>query len=451
MPVKNVSFKVLIFDLLLNMTLPSLHASALQKMFESFGGAANVTTPGGFQDQAAGYYTGGGVVMRQRQKVVQPLNISLPHGNMGCGGLDLYMGAASFIKSQELVNLLRSMASGVPTYAFQLALKTMAPQLENLMAQIRKYVQDMNNVMLDSCHLSQNLVGGLWPQGTAASEMICQDSLRQSGGEDWFGARQHCQNKEKVATTVARARDHSPDLLQGEYNLTWHVLQKIPGYKDDKDFAEFILTTVGTLISKKDPGRPHFKITLLEGKADQKDYLSAYLKGGQTVRYTCDEDQRCLNPTLTPLTLQDDSGTPQTMKAKAAHQIKTLWQKYRDNTPITDLEKAFLNDAASLPLYRYIQISAAVGSPFIMDDTSEYIAVCLLMSQFDKISAEIITVLDNLQSIQLERETIERFKANIQALRGRLQALSSHADGAALWRLNQTIQAHEQALAARNP
>jgi len=51
-----------IFVALLLVSSPHLpvQASVLQKMFESLGGDVNLTTPGGFQDQAAGYYTGGG-------------------------------------------------------------------------------------------------------------------------------------------------------------------------------------------------------------------------------------------------------------------------------------------------------------------------------------------------------------------------------------------------------
>ncbi|CAK9254205.1 unnamed protein product [Sphagnum jensenii] len=413
-------------------------------MFESLGGEANVTTPGGFQDQAAGYYTGGGVVMRQKNKSVSPLNISLPHMGMGCGGIDMFFGSISAVSGEEMVQLLRSMASNVPTYAFQLAMKTMAPQLENLMAQIRKTVQDMNNLMLDSCQMSQNIVGGLLPTGTAASEIICQDSLRGSG-EDWFGARKHCQKDGASDSKTAQARKKSPDLLQGEYNLTWHVLQKIPGYRDDKDFAYFIMTTVGTLISRKEKdGR--FKIHTIEGKGDQTDYLTAYLKGGKTARYSCDENDQCLNPKLGDITIKDTD----TMKAKTSKMIHTLWGKYKDNKAITSTELAFLNDAANLPIYRYIQVSVAAGSPFIMDDTSEYIAVSVLLTQFDKISSEIMEVLDNLQSVQLESQTIEGFKQNIQTLRSRLQELTSRADSSVIWRLNQVIQAHEQALAARN-
>ena len=485
--------------LFLMLSLPhTVQASALQKMFESLGGEANISRPGGFQDQAAGYYTGGGIVMRQKSKSVSPFNVSLPHLGMGCGGIDMYFGSISAIQGEEMVQLLRSMASGIPTYAFQLALKTMAPQLENLLAQIRKYVQDINNMMLDSCQMSQNIVGGLWPTGTAAGEIICQDSMR-GYGEDWFGARKHCQQEGVVDNRTAKVRKKSPDLLQGEYNLTWHVLQKMPQYKDDKDFCSFIMTTVGTLISRREQdGR--FKVHTLEGKGDQKDYLAAYLKGGKIARYTCDENERCLNPKLGFVVISDDGNSKmldlqtrinrdswkdvytwgeqngfskesivnmqnrgemdafrsqkisgeQSMKAKTSKMIKTLWDKYIENTKITEPELAFLNDTANLPVYRYIQVSVATGSPFIMEDTSEYIAVSVLLSQFDKISTEIIEALDNLQSVQLESRTIEGFKQNIQTMRGHLQGWMSRVDGAAIGRLTRMIQGHEQALAARH-
>ena len=428
-----------------------LQASALQKMFESLGGDVNLTTPGGFQDQAAGYYTGGGMVMRQKNKVISPFNISLPHLGMGCGGMDMFFGSISAIKGEEMVQLLRSMAAGVPTYAFQLALKTMAPQLENLMAQIRKYVQDINNMMLDSCQMYQNIVRGFWPTGTAASEMICQDAMRDSG-KDWFEARKHCQKEGAVASETAEVRKKSPDLLQGEYNLTWHVLQKMPQYKDDKDFCSFIMTTIGTLISRKDDKDKYgrVKIHTIEGKGDQRDYLTAYLKGGKTARYSCDENDRCLNPKLGEIDIRDDGKDPQSMKAKTSRRIHELWNKYKNDQKINSSELAFLNDAVNVPVYRYIQIAAAVGTPFIMDDTSEYIAISVLLTQFDKISAEIIEALDNLQSVQLESGTLEGFKNNIQSMRGRIQMLLSRADGEAVWRLNQMIRAHEQTLAARN-
>jgi conjugative transfer pilus assembly protein TraH len=192
------------------------------------------------------------------------------------------------------------------------------------------------------------------------------------------------------------------------------------------------------------------KIHTIEGKGDQRDYLAAYLKGGKTARYSCDENDRCLTPKLGEIDIRDDGKDPQSMKAKTSRRIHELWNKYKNDQKINSSELAFLNDAVNVPVYRYIQIAAAVGTPFIMDDTSEYIAISVLLTQFDKISAEMIEALDNLQSVQLESGTLEGFKNNIQVMRSRIQMLLSRADGEAVWRLNQMIRAHEQTLAARN-
>ena len=426
--------------------LTTVHATAIQKMFERLGGEGNTTSPGGFQDQAAGYYTGGSVMLRQKNKAVSPLNITLPHAGAGCGGVDLSFGSVSFVKAQEMVELLRRMGSAVPTYAFQLALKTMAPQVETLLSSIRKMVQDMNGLMLDSCHLTQNALDSLWPKGTAAGEMICQNATR-SGNTDWFGARKHCADESKVQQKVEETRAKYPDLMQGEYNLTWHVLQKIPGYTDNQDFAHFIMTIVGTVISRKDGHR--FRIQPVEGRGDQKDSLTAYLKGGTWDVLTCDNDpqKRCLKPAFVSTTLP--ANDPRTMKVKTSQKIHTLWNKYNSDSGLTDEDKAFLSDASQLPIYRYIQVSSAMGSPFMMHDTSEYIAVTLLLSQFDRVTSEVIAALDSLENIQLESSVIEKFKKRLQDMRVRIQALQASTDAQSIYRLNQVIQSYEQVLAAR--
>lgn len=65
--------------LFLMLSLPyTAQSSALQKMFESLGGEANISSPGGFQDQAHGYYTGGGIVMRRKTRSSLPLIFLFP-------------------------------------------------------------------------------------------------------------------------------------------------------------------------------------------------------------------------------------------------------------------------------------------------------------------------------------------------------------------------------------
>ena len=434
-----------LFQLLVH---PLQASSALDKFFESMGGQVNATSAGSFSDQAAGYYTGGGYVMRQNNSVVQPLNISLPRLGAGCNSLDLYFGSFSFLKGEQLGQLLRQIGTGVPTFALQLALKTQAPQIENLLAQLRKYIQDMNNMMLNSCQASQQIVGGLWPKGTAASEQICMEQKR-SGNEDWFGARKHCESLSTVNSQVQTAQHRHKDLLMGEYNLVWHVMKKMPEYEKNKELAHFIMTVTGTLISRKEG--ESFRLRIIEPRADQKDFIAAYLKGGTTAQLTCNDTDKCLAPRLANVTITDDRRHPYTtMKAKVLNRISDLRVKYVSRATITQEDIGFLNDAVNLPVYRYIQVSVAAGTPFLMQDAAEYIAANIILSQFDRVMSEVIEAVDALQKIQLEDTALEQFRQNLQAARSRVQALLIGANNGSIQMLNQTIQAIEQAIIAKN-
>jgi conjugative transfer pilus assembly protein TraH len=427
---------------------PVQASGALDKFFESLGGHVNHTAPGAFFDQAAGYYTGGGYALRQGNTVIQPINISLPRLGAGCNSLDLYFGSFSFLQGAQLSELLRKIGTGIPTYALQLALKTMAPQIENLLAQLRKYILDMNNMMLGSCQSTQQIVGGLWPKGTAASEQICMDQKR-GGNEDWFGARKHCDRSNAVQGEVQGAQQKHKDLLMGEYNLVWHVLKKMPAYANNKELAYFIMTVTGSLISRREG--EGFRLKAIEPKADQKDFIVAYLKGGTTSRLICDEPERCLVPRLETVTIQDGPHNPQTtMKAKVIHKISDLRAKYISKETVTPEEISFLNDSVNLPVYRYIQVSVAAGSHFLMQDAAEYIAANVILAQFDRVMSEVVEAVDALQKVQLEDTAILQFKKNLQSARSRVQALLIGANNGSIYLLNQTIQAIEQAIIARN-
>jgi conjugative transfer pilus assembly protein TraH len=440
-----MSIKTLLSKFLALLMISPASANPLDKFFKSLGGQVNHSTPGAYQDQAAGYYTGGGYVMRQGNTSINPINISLPRLGVGCNNLDLYFGAFSFLKSNELTRLAREIATAAPTYGFQLFLKTKAPQIENLLAQLRKYVQDMNGMMMNSCQVSQQIVGGLWPKGTAASEQICMDQ-KGSSNNDWFGARKHCEDSNKVNTQVIDAQNKHKDLLMGEYNLVWHVLKKMDDYKgrDKEDLAYFIMSITGTLISKQEGDR--FRLRVIEPRADQKEFIAAYLKGGVTSQLACNETDKCLMPSVQKITISENNA----MKSKVIKKISDLRTKYISKGSITAEELTFLNDSVNLPVYRYIQVSVAAGTPFMMQDTAEYIAASVLLTQFDRVMSEVIEAIDALQKIQLEDTAIAQFKQNLQEARSRVQSLLIGANTGSIQNFNQTIQAIEQAIIAKN-
>lgn len=102
------------FILLSFLLIPQLtHAKGigqdLMQFFKKAGLASNVTTPGSYQDQTAGFYTGGSLVTRNSVRNAQITTVQMPGYRAGCGGIDLWMGGFSHIKSQELVEMARNM------------------------------------------------------------------------------------------------------------------------------------------------------------------------------------------------------------------------------------------------------------------------------------------------------------------------------------------------------
>lgn len=422
----------------------SLEASALDKMFASLGAKGNLSTPGAYQDQAAGYYTGGGFVLRQRNTTFHPIQVSLPHVGAGCNGIDAYFGGFSFMKGEQMIRMLRSLGSQAPTYALQLGLKTMSPTIENLLSQLRKKLMDLNAMMMEDCRLTEQIFAAAAPKGSAFETHACQDVLSRSGDSaDWFGARATCQDRAARREVTQRLKKESPDTLVGDYNLVWHVMSKMEGIKDNVPLKTFILSTVGTVIAQEEG--EGVRLSFKEGKADDKTFLSAWLRGGETEELGCTDTKACLNPQWRKKTVAPNAS----MRHKVISKILTIRQKYVTGKNLTADEKIFLGDTANLPVYRYIQVSAATGTEFMLTEAADYIAVTVLLYQFDKIASQILANIESLQRIQMEDSAIAAFKETLQQTRLRLQGLVGSVNTKAVWQLTQMIQAHEKTLLAK--
>lgn len=424
--------------------LPPLIASPLDTLFDALGANANGTAPGSYQDQAAGHYTGGGFVLRQRNTSFHPIQVSLPHIGAGCNGIDAYFGGFSYIKSEQMVKMLKTMGTQAPTYAIQLALKTMSPTVENLLTQLRKKLMDVNAMMLEECRLTEQMFAALSPKGSAFETHACQDVLsRDNTDSDWFGAKESCRERSARESATQKIKSTSPDALMGEYNLVWHVMSKMEGVKENLALKNFIQSAVGTVISRKDGEA--YRLDFKEGKADDKTFLSGWLKGGELDLLVCPDGQKCLSPTWQKKTVAANQG----MRSKVIQEIHTIRTKYLTGKALNDQEKVFLGDTVSLPVYRYIQVSAATGTEFMLNDAAEYIAVTLLLYQFDKIASQILSNIESLQQVQMEDSAIAAFKVNLQQTRLRLQGFLGAINTQSVHHLTEMIQAHEKVLLAR--
>lgn len=417
-------------------------AGGLEHFFNAFGSNSNHTKPHAFHDQAAGHYAGGGFYMAQRNKTIQPLQVSLPHISMNsCGKINMYFGALSFVKSGELQELGKGIMQGAPMYAVQLALKTASPQLENTVMSNLEKALEMARSLLNSCQLNQQIVGGFLPKNSAATEQLCKD-MAASGNMDSFMARLKCGKDEVRDEQIQKAKEKHPDLLVGEYNLVWKVIQKLPEYRDNQELAELIMNLVGTIISRKEGSQ--YRLYRVHGKADSLKFLMTYLKGGDTTYLSCDEKQTCLKPTSSEKHMSEG------FVDRTYRMINEIQVAYMNNQAFTPTQISFLNDASNLPIYKYIQISTASRVPFLTRDAVEYMAISMLLYQCDKIISELLDALGLLSKVQIDESAVKEFGKSLIEARHHIQSLFNSTHTNAKWKFDQAMKAEERTVKTRN-
>lgn len=427
--------------LLAALCMPVGASSVLQGIYSDFSSNQNLTTPKSYQDQQAGYATGGGLVVRTRNTQVNPFNLSMPRMNVGCGKIDAFFGSISFIQKEELVRLLQNVGSGALTYAFQLGMKTLSPEIEGLLSELRETIMKMNALELDSCQMGMNLVGGALPKGSKAEEIHCKN-LQMSGGEDSFGARESCKDLNKVAENVSamKTKEENQDVLQGEYNLTWHIAKKL---NFDDETAKFALSALGSIISKREGER--FRVTSHRGFGAEEDFLEGYLKGGvQVDGYAC-VDGECKDIQKQRVTISQQSS----LLSYFQRWVGEMMVSYRSNNmPSSRSEEtvALLIDASSLPLLRYIEVSQATGVVGLLDEALEYMARQILIRRIERLSLEIKTALSAMAKIQLDDTVTENFKDQLDKITESLKAQGRAFRRDSMWRLEQELKAHEMSV-----
>ena len=135
---------------------PRAEADVLSEMNRFWQGAAvNTTGPTAFQGQASGHWTLGNLYLRSPVRSEQIATVSLPSFRSGCGGIDAFAGAFSFIDSDQLVAFARAIAQNAAGFAFELALETISPVIAETMSKLRALAQWANNRNVNSCETAQ--------------------------------------------------------------------------------------------------------------------------------------------------------------------------------------------------------------------------------------------------------------------------------------------------------
>ena len=390
------------------------------KFFQSFGGVANTTGGSAYQDQTAGHYTGGSLYARNTVHNTQLATMQVPGYRAGCGGIDMHFGALSYISSEQLVKVMRSIGSSMASYGLMLAIETMSPQVKNIITELNDLAQKVNMANINSCKVAATALGAILPQSDAANHHMCTmiGSDKAYGGfSDYAAANQGCGAEGKRQNTLNKGRDlpQFAKMLGTEFNLAWKAIQENEFLRQDQQLAEFFMSLSGTIVSlPKDDG---YEIISKPSLVNRNSLLTTLLQGGETTLYRCDDDDKdkCLKLKEKSFKITPDKALINLMK----NMLITIQNKIYNDEALAPSEIAFLN-STKLPFYKIINVATAYRrdeSPLMAQDYAEIAAVDVLFHYLEEIITIIEESVAHIRSAQVDETQIKRFTAGLREAR----------------------------------
>jgi len=365
-------------------------------------GMSNVSKGGAYHDQASGYYTGGSYVSRIPIETVRWGHLQAPSLNIGCNGIDLFMGGFSFVQSKELVAMGKSIVSNAIPYATKLALKTMAPAVENTIDSLQRAADFVNQGNMSSCEAAQDLLGGVWPKSAAASKEICARAGTSTGAfSDWAAARHGCTTGGDSTKHATGLTGEFEDVLGDEYNITWQAIQKNSFLNQSKTQAELFMSISGTIVSKiRD--KKHADHKILPSLALDNDLIKALMDGGVKAKfYSCPDKNKCLEVKKQEIKLAAKDGITYHVR-QIIQSIKT---KLIEGGSLTDREKGFI-EQTNLPILKMITLSVihSRNKDYVGLDSSDHVELIsydILLNYLQKILDQTSQSINHIRVVQL--------------------------------------------------
>ncbi|MCD2453467.1 conjugal transfer protein TraH [Methylicorpusculum oleiharenae] len=280
--------------------LPPLIATPAQaglneELSGMFNDMINVTPGGSYETQRRGVITGGNISMRN--KVVHPNLISFvpPNFKGGCNGIDMFGGSFSYINSEQLTQLMRSIAQAAIGYAFQLAIEGMCPTCAQIISKLQKDIAQINALMRNSCEagkwITSTMAGSTGLQAWHDERMKKASSINTEHGylSDFFDSQEN-QTESPAKTVIVQG---STDEITG--NVVYEALETANAISwfdnGDTQLKMVLMSLTGTLIIDKNADGSDIKYDFRPPLIKVRDFI----EGGSVEIYKC-ESAECLLP-----------------------------------------------------------------------------------------------------------------------------------------------------------
>jgi len=345
--------------------------SDMNDFFNGMGYNSNVTSPGVYEGQAAGYFTGGRLFIRSPSRNYQLASAQAPSYRAGCSGVDLYGGGFSYINSDQLIAALRNVGQNAASYAFMLGLRVISPQISNVMEWVKEKADLINKLNINSCEAAAGLVGGM--MGIDAKENSQCILTRYGNGDTMEDARQACGAGGERNSTLAGSNLNDNAFIRG--NIAWRVMWKNTFLRNNKSLMEIMMNLSGTVILSKDLNNESSSTitsslpSILHTRRDA--LLNALLNGNQSVVIrgcvSDNDEMACTN--LTDKTIQ--VGVSNGLNGRVIVVMTAIADKIRNRQALLSSEIGLLS-ATKIPIYKILNVASAMSHSVVINQTAKY-------------------------------------------------------------------------------
>lgn len=357
--------------------------SDLDSFFNKMGGGTNVSTGAVVKGQGAGYLVGGSMYVRTPVRTLNLISVTVPSISAGCGGIDAYLGAFSFINTDQLQAMAKGIMSNAIGYAFNLALETVCPQCKAVMNDLQDMVNKVNMNNMTTCQAAQGLVNGVASQIWKRDHDMCV-KLATAGNyfSDWSAATRGCSNTGGQTDKILNDASNDPkkqNRVSMNVNITWSAFTDIKQIiTDDRELKEIMMTMIGTTIYGSKSGDFQTLPTL----GANNELISTLMYGGNSQIYRCDETTKCLKPTISKITISQD----QSMVRKITRLMNQLFDKVKSGNALTQQEQNFVA-SLNAPVLRLVKETAMAGiNEGLIIQLSEQIAFQYVMYYLESVN-----------------------------------------------------------------
>jgi hypothetical protein len=320
---------------------------------------------------------------------------------------------------------MKNIGSSAVSYGAMLTVKTISPQVADVLSQLESMARFLNSQNINSCQMGALIASGAFPKTAASQELACNaKGMGDNMVGNYFSSRSSCSSTDKATAN----RNEYKGILGTEFNLVWHALRKM-NPNMSQEIIEDLMSLSGTLISKpNDDGGGGIIIMHRNSLIKDSKLLEAKLYGADNDNitvYECknNDDNKCINlkTKQQPMT-REQSYLVQTKKIISSIADKLMKETVGNSVTLTDDEK-HLVQTSSVPIISIISLETALkgnGISLATEEYAELVAFDYLISYLDSMLDEVYKALASLEYSQMDSENIKSFKEEIRYIKGYL-------------------------------